>query len=203
MFRPLRAIFRWDIQLYILKDYLQYNGSVVGTQYLIVYLTWRWPVGAETCSEKENKGGVDVLKLCCDWRHHKEPVLIKCTFSPLSQCQVETDYGPISVSWCWAPSGSHVQIFVAFKQFRSGERTASVSWHSHSSKTPVVNKFIIVSRPSSGMTYKDVVLGLGTGFNEHLHAYSFWIKYTLWAVSDILNYSRYNSIAISQLQSKV
>jgi hypothetical protein len=24
--------------------------------------------------EKENKGGVDVFKLCCDWRHHKEPV---------------------------------------------------------------------------------------------------------------------------------
>jgi hypothetical protein len=23
---------------------------------------------------KNKKGGVDVLKLCCDWRHHKEPV---------------------------------------------------------------------------------------------------------------------------------
>jgi hypothetical protein len=45
------------------------------SKYLIVYLTWRWPVGAETCSEWErNKGGVDILKLCCDWRRHKEPV---------------------------------------------------------------------------------------------------------------------------------
>jgi hypothetical protein len=25
-------------------------------------------------SEKENKKRVNILKLCCDWRHHKEPV---------------------------------------------------------------------------------------------------------------------------------
>jgi hypothetical protein len=44
-------------------------------KHLIVYLTWRWPVGAETCSEwRKIKRGSDVLKLCCDWRNHKEPI---------------------------------------------------------------------------------------------------------------------------------
>jgi hypothetical protein len=29
----------------------------------------------DVVSEKEiKKGGVDILKLCCDWRYHKEPV---------------------------------------------------------------------------------------------------------------------------------
>jgi hypothetical protein len=53
MFRPLRAILKWDIQLDVFKDYSYYNGSVV---------------------HKNKKGTVDVLKLCCDWRHHKESV---------------------------------------------------------------------------------------------------------------------------------
>jgi hypothetical protein len=33
MFRPLRAIFGWGIQLDIFKDYFYYNGSVVRTQF--------------------------------------------------------------------------------------------------------------------------------------------------------------------------
>jgi hypothetical protein len=32
MFQPLRAIFRWDIQLDVFKDYFYYNGSVARTQ---------------------------------------------------------------------------------------------------------------------------------------------------------------------------
>jgi hypothetical protein len=32
MFRPLRAILRWDIQLDVSKDYSYYNGSAVRTQ---------------------------------------------------------------------------------------------------------------------------------------------------------------------------
>jgi hypothetical protein len=32
MFRPLRAIFRWDLQLDIFKDYFYHNGSVACTQ---------------------------------------------------------------------------------------------------------------------------------------------------------------------------
>jgi hypothetical protein len=32
-FRPLQAIFRCDIQLDILMDYFQYNGSVARTQF--------------------------------------------------------------------------------------------------------------------------------------------------------------------------
>jgi hypothetical protein len=103
MFRPLRAIFRWDIQWTIsnitdplhVRDpiqrcYLLYIGALTlysqymlsfGYKYkscrhkivkktlniktlnirnsplkhLIVYLAWRWPVGAETCSEREGK----------------------------------------------------------------------------------------------------------------------------------------------------
>jgi hypothetical protein len=39
MFRPLRAILRWDIQLDVSKDYSYYNGSVVRTQ-LDVCLYW-------------------------------------------------------------------------------------------------------------------------------------------------------------------
>jgi hypothetical protein len=56
MFRPLQAIF-------------------------IVYLTWRWPVGAETCSNwEEIKGRLDVLRLCCDWRHHRNPSIYLNSF---------------------------------------------------------------------------------------------------------------------------
>jgi hypothetical protein len=33
MFRPLQAIFRWDIQLDIFKDYFYYSGSVASTQF--------------------------------------------------------------------------------------------------------------------------------------------------------------------------
>jgi hypothetical protein len=32
MFRPVRAIFRWDIQLDVFKDYFYYNGSIARTQ---------------------------------------------------------------------------------------------------------------------------------------------------------------------------
>jgi hypothetical protein len=32
MFRPLRVIFRWGIQLDVFKDYFYYNGSVARTQ---------------------------------------------------------------------------------------------------------------------------------------------------------------------------
>jgi hypothetical protein len=39
MFRPLRVILRWDIQLDVFKDYSYYNGSVVRTQ-LDVCLYW-------------------------------------------------------------------------------------------------------------------------------------------------------------------
>jgi hypothetical protein len=47
MFRPLRAIFRWDIQLDIFKDHFYYNGSVARTQVdvemLYIY------IGTSTC----------------------------------------------------------------------------------------------------------------------------------------------------------
>jgi hypothetical protein len=39
MFRPLRAILRWDIQLDVSKNYFFYNESVVHTQ-LDVCLYW-------------------------------------------------------------------------------------------------------------------------------------------------------------------
>jgi hypothetical protein len=64
MFRPLRAILRWDIQLDVSKHYSFYNGSPEDGPYGPKHVV----------SKKENKGRVDVLKLCCDWRHHKEPV---------------------------------------------------------------------------------------------------------------------------------
>jgi hypothetical protein len=64
-------------------------------KHLIVYLTWRWPVGVETCSEKERKyNRVDVLKLCCDRRRHKELVgyyySAYAPFSPLHLAQLIT-----------------------------------------------------------------------------------------------------------------
>jgi hypothetical protein len=52
-------------------------------------------VGAETCSEwRKIKRGSDVLKLCCDWRNHKEPIvqinLLMYFLSPL------TDFDKVS-----------------------------------------------------------------------------------------------------------
>jgi hypothetical protein len=38
-------------------------------------------------SEKEIKGGVDVLKLCCDWQYHKEPVVIEECLSGTNVCE--------------------------------------------------------------------------------------------------------------------
>jgi hypothetical protein len=46
MFRPLRVIFRWDIQLDVFKDYFYYNGSVARTQ-LDVYMLYAY-IGTST-----------------------------------------------------------------------------------------------------------------------------------------------------------
>jgi hypothetical protein len=46
MFWPLRAILKWDIQLVIISVF---EGLFLIQ--LIVYLTWGWPVAAETCCE--------------------------------------------------------------------------------------------------------------------------------------------------------
>jgi hypothetical protein len=46
MFRPLRANFRWDIQLdiFIFEDYFYHNGSVARTQFDVemLYVLYRW-----------------------------------------------------------------------------------------------------------------------------------------------------------------
>jgi hypothetical protein len=39
----------------------------------IVYLDWGWP--KHVVREKKNKGELTYWKLCCDWRHHKEPAI--------------------------------------------------------------------------------------------------------------------------------
>jgi hypothetical protein len=69
-YRHLQVSYTIDVQgLFLLQ-----RIRCTYTTWRIVYLTWRWPVEAETCSEQEEiKGTVDVLKLCCDWRHHRKP----------------------------------------------------------------------------------------------------------------------------------
>jgi hypothetical protein len=43
MFRPLRAIFRWDIQLDVSKDYSYFNGSAVCTQLDVCLYRYFYP----------------------------------------------------------------------------------------------------------------------------------------------------------------